>query len=703
MKHFTPVLLVAGILTLATPVSAQVARQLQSHNAVAAQAAKAAQKAFVFDGKKASEPQKELSLNPSDYGQLVTIVKEDFSKLTTGTEEKPDKKTTINYDNDDNYWINLSGDYTETFGWGCHGGYPAGGCLWVTGGQVNTPMLDLSGNDGIFFVKFRARTVGEDIYSQATVVEAAETYDMSPSWDVLGSYTVPKIDNEWREYEYMFYGGGKTTLVNICPQDCGILIDDIEVYQVDQYVNTPVAHNHRYYTGKTFNLSWDAVDGADKYLLDVYTVQGDGATPNDYIQHNTEVKGTEYIVDNAFSGDTYYYTVRAVKGDKESMASSPVQILDVETPTLAPVENVSDGKYTAKWNEIETAERYNYLAAAKKVVKEDGEYDVAHLYMRGAQYPEGLDADVTYWKDAPDDRSRTSDRGYPMIDGGAAWRTTHYAIYKDALVLDGFWTTNGSDAGIISPEYDLSKDGGNFRVNLRLAAEAFNYQSESGADVVDYPHCAVAVFNYDKAKDDYVQSELKYLDKLTEDWADYKVKLTTGTEHTIVGVYATYAPCNVYVQSLYLKQNAKAGDYYYEPFYYGNFLEGTSVDVEVPHRYNGEDIYHKVQSVKVKRAAQSEYESTDYLESKMSAYQLASADVVAGVDAPNVALSSATVRLEGENLVVNNPEGETVSLYTVGGAAVASDASGDAVVKFAAPASGAYIVKVGTQTVKVTL
>ena len=333
---------------------------------------------------------------------------------------------------------------------------------------------------------------------------------------------------------------------------------------------------------------------------------------------------------------------------------------------------------------------------------EVGEYVVAHLYMRCAKYPEGLVAEVTYGKDAPD--SKTSDRGYPAIDGGAAWRTTHYAIYKDALVLDGFWTTNGQDAGLTSPEYDLSKDGGKCRVDLRLAGEAYTYQTETGgAFQTAYPRCAVALFNYDKEKDDYVQSELVYISDLSEDWAERSVELTKGTEHSIIGVYATYAPCNLYIQSLYLKQNAKAGDYYYEPFYYGNFLEGTSVDVEVPHRYNGCDIYHKVQSVRVKRAAQSQFESTDYLESKMSAYKLAATDVVAGVGAPSVSLSSATVRLEGENLVVNNPAGEAVTLYTVGGAVVANNASGDAVVTFAAPARGAYIVKVGTQTVKVTL
>lgn len=696
MKHFTQGLLVAGLLTLASPMSAQVARQLLPRTTVAAKAA------CKFDTKAlAAAPAKALDINPSDYGEIVSIVKEDFAKMTTGTEEKPDKKTKLNYENNDNYWINLAEDYTETFGWGCHGGYSAGGCLYIDGGQVNTPMLDLSKNDGIFFVKFRARTVGEDIYSETTVVEAAETYNMSPTWKICGSYRVPKIDNEWKEFEYMFYGGESTTLINICSENVPILVDDIEVYQVKQYVGTPVAHNHRYYTGKTFNLSWDKVDGADKYLLDVYTVQGDGVTPNDYIQHNTEVSGTEYVVDNAFSGDTYYYTVRSVKGTHESLPCSPVQIMDVETPTFSDNTPITDGTFTASWNTVPTAERYNYIAAAKNVVKEDGEFEVAHLHMRGAQYPEGMDAKVTYWKDEPS--SETADRGYPVIPGQSAWRTTHYAIYKDCLVLDGFWTTNGSDAGLISPEFDLSKDGGKFHVDLKLAGEAFNYTSESGSELTAYPQCCVALFNYNKEKDDYVQDELVRFSDINADWQDVTANFTKGTEHSIVGVYATYAPSNLYLQSLYLKQNAKAGDFYYDPFYYGNFLEGTSVDVHVPYRYNGGDIYQKVQSVRVKKAAQSTFESTEYLESKMSDYKLAVANVATGVASANIGYNSATVTLQGDNIVVNNPEGATVYVYSTTGAVVASDASGAATVSLAAPAHGTYVVKVGNRSVKLTL
>lgn len=55
---------------------------------------------------------------------------------------------------------------------------------------------------------------------------------MTATWRFLENYQVEKIDNTWREYEFMFHEGGPTTLINICPQDAAILIDDIQVYQV---------------------------------------------------------------------------------------------------------------------------------------------------------------------------------------------------------------------------------------------------------------------------------------------------------------------------------------------------------------------------------------------------------------------------------------------------------------------------------------
>mgnify|MGYP006988151327 CR=1 FL=1 len=52
---------------------------------------------------------------PADYGKEVDILKEDFSKMTTGTQDKPDFDATLNdYEMHDNAWLNMLPDFTHT-------------------------------------------------------------------------------------------------------------------------------------------------------------------------------------------------------------------------------------------------------------------------------------------------------------------------------------------------------------------------------------------------------------------------------------------------------------------------------------------------------------------------------------------------------------------------------------------------------------
>lgn len=271
-------------------------------------------------------------------------------------------------------------------------------------------------------------------------------------------------------------------------------------------------------------------------------------------------------------------------------------------------------------------------------------------------------------------------------------------------MLDAFFMTQAKDDdGLISPEFDFSKDGGKINIEMTAAAEPCKYYDENGTAQTAYTRCAVALFSYDKSVDDFVQTELVYVQDLNNDWQTKTVELTKGTDRSIIGFYGTYTWTNLYIKELKITQNYKAGEFFYDPFYYGNFLEGTSVDVHVPYRLNGADIYHRAQSVRVKQAAQSEYERTSYLESKMSDYKLAAGNVSTGINNADVKFSGATVRMEGDRLVVNNPAKAPIYVYTAAGAVVASDMSGAETASFSVPANATYIVKVGKQSVKVTL
>lgn len=646
---------------------------------------------------------------PADYGKEVDIVKEDFAKMTTGSQDAPDYDTDLNdYEMYDNAWINMLDDFTQTPGWGSHNAYSAGGSIYLeadneTQGQLNTPMLNVSRNSGICFLQFDARVPEDNEVVEQVVVEAAETYNMQPSWKFLGNTQLPQLTTDWQTYTIQFYEGGEYTLFNIVNYSAPVLIDNVRVFQVDQYVATPTPNPHKNYarvddnTAK-FDLSWSAVDGAESYVLNVYDKDANGK-PQNYIQKDVEVKDNKFTVDNAVTGTIYYYTVSAKKGEHVSMPSVEVQVKGIVEPVLTVSSPLTADKYTAEWKNVGGAERYNYISYFKQEATEDCLMEVSKLNLVGMKY-DSDDMEVEYSVDNP--TSYTLDRGALADEvGQAGWTVKHYAIYKDALTIDAFWTVEAkSDAGLISPEMDLSKDGGKFRVNLRACAEYLPaYEA--------YPQAAVALFNYDEEKGDYVQSELIYAgDKnVNGDWKRYECDFTTGTARSIVGIYGTWAPGNLYLSDVAIHQNYKKGDSFLNPFHYLNWLvpgtgETTSVEVTIPAKAYEREIYHQAQSVRVK-AEGDQFSGATFLESRFSDLQkVGFCPLTNGVNDAKLNVSGATVSLAGNNIVVNNPQKAAVALYTLDGMLVASDNSCAEVVTLPVAAHGKYVVKVGKQSVK---
>ena len=646
---------------------------------------------------------------PADYGKEVDIVKENFAKMTTGSQDAPDYDTDLNdYEMYDNAWINMLADFTQTPGWGSHNAYSAGGSIYLeadneTQGQLNTPMLNVSRNSGICFLQFDARVPEDNEVVEQVVVEAAETYNMQPSWKFLGNTQLPQLTTDWQTYTIQFYEGGEYTLFNIVNYSAPVLIDNVRVFQVDQYVATPTPNPHKNYarvddnTAK-FDLSWSAVDGAESYVLNVYDKDANGK-PQNYIQKDVEVKDNKFTVDNAVTGTIYYYTVSAKKGEHVSMPSVEVQVKGIVEPVLSVSSPINGDKYTAEWKNVGGAERYNYISYFKQEATEDCLMEVSKLNLVGMKY-DSDDMEVEYSVDNP--TSYTLDRGALADEvGQAGWTVKHYAIYKDALTIDAFWTVEAkSDAGLISPEMDLSKDGGKFRVNLRACAEYLPaYEA--------YPQAAVALFNYDEEKGDYVQSELIYAgDKTVNgDWKRYDCDFTTGTARSIVGIYGTWAPGNLYLSDVAIHQNYKKGDSFLNPFHYLNWLvpgtgETTSVEVTIPAKAYEREIYHQAQSVRVK-AEGDQFSGATFLESRFSDLQkVGFCPLTNGVNDAKLNVSGATVSLSGNNIVVNNPQKAAVALYTLDGMLVASDNSCAEVVTLPVADHGKYVVKVGKQSVK---
>ena len=165
-----------------------------------------------------------------------------------------------------------------------------------------------------------------------------------------------------------------------------------------------------------------------------------------------------------------------------------------------------------------------------------------------------------------------------------------------------------------------------------------------------------------------------------------------------------YAPCNLYLNKVKITQDYKAGESFYDPFHYERWLvpgtgEKTSLEVTIPEKAVGADIYQRTKSIRLRDQGDQFTEAT-FIESSFSPMQYVGVGTSTGINGTRVSLSGATVRLEGNSLVINNPDTEPVYVYGIDGAIVASDNSRAAHVTIPAPEHGKYVVKVGKQSVK---
>lgn len=654
------------------------------------------------------------ALNPADYGQVVEILGEDFSLMTTGSVGNPDKDTELWYVREDgNAWMTMRDGYTHQSGWGGAYIYPAGGTVAIGNGDepghLNTCMMDLSGNDQIAFVQFDMRT-DDGQPDQTVIVEGAETFNMAPSWRVLGGSQIDGISSEWKTYTMMFQNAGAYSLFNIFhPQKqgedlCNIYVDNFRVYQVNPYVKMPTLYGHSYYTGESFNVSWSKVENADHYLLNVYWVDETNGNAKMYAAENQVVNDTTFTVNGIISGKNYYYVVQSVDAaGHKSFEPTPKLICDLEAPKdlTATDINQDNGTFTASWEAAPSAERYNYWAYCDRKATQDGPMRLTDEDFTGVKCPDGTLGEgwgysmtEAEWKETsvtnPSYFSMDNYVIQPINQGG--WVAKNgFPLADGCIKVDGYqYVYNNSDAGLISPELDLSKNGGKITINVDLWGDTETIQYEDGSKVDYTAQCAVALFNWDPAKNDFTQAELIYIKDLNSSWQNRTIELTKGTDRSIIGLYCVGSPANLFFDNLKIDQDYKAGETFVDPIVYHRWWEGTSVDVQIPIRGNLGNITHRVTAIK------GNPETGAIVESLPSDTEFVGRYESTDVKSVNL-LSKANVRVEGQTIVVNG--NGLVQVYTLDGALVAkAEANGQA--RITVP-SGAYIVKTNNESVKV--
>lgn len=470
----------------------------------------------------------------------TTVISEDFSKFTAGSESTPDA---TRLDNVDGY---IDGAYFQTPGWFGLEVYQAGGTAYLAfseaegaTGLLSTPTIDTK---GAVTIKLRARSKGEEgDYIMYNILDAATYEVLDANYNYIGT--------EWTDVEFVTTYGDKDTYLYLFTDAYEVYLDDIVVEKME--LGVPVVGEETNVTGTGFTANWASVTGAD-----VYDVFG-------YAKHKVGEDGLCVLADMDFAnmvntGGTWEKPLK----DYENMTRSIEDICPSDFP---------------------------------------------------------------------------------------GWML-YCPCYADGMAaVSGLYANYGEYGYIMSPEMDLS--GNNGKANL-----SFTVMAGEESKVI------VSVLS---VVDGYFETVYEHEITPTGEWQDVALEMTGCGEQSYVQILYTGAT-QMLLDNLKLTQQLLAGTVYSHQFLQKT-VSGTSLDVVIPQRYQGDEVTYAVRAVKyIYDEFNGETFLSDAMESEFSELRTVAPPV--GINAATVTVNDAIGKafdLQGRR--VNADQLQRGSLYIQGG------------------------------------
>lgn len=589
----------------------------------------------------------EVSVTADDV-PYKTLIYEDFSKFTAGSESAPSSNPV-----NDNLQT-IPDTKTLSPGWQGKEIYEAGGMAYQgAGGVLFTPDIDLSKNGGEFRVSFRMKLAPGSKSGVAYVQHQR----------ISSQYTV-RLTEQWQTVTYSFTGGVSNDYVAIRAVDPAnasastvkAFIDDVKVEIPDPSVATPTGVAYDDFDGKSFSLFWNKVAGADRYELILYTVDNKGV--RHYVDGNFSTTSTEYRFEGlAENWNGYVVSVRAVSGNEVSPYSAPLAVEGIAAPATCSYTYVDASEFRASWESVSDAFSYEVRTYYEHTPANDGRFYIADTqfdFVRAADQPSEVDA------------------AFAEMPGwffGAA-------EFQDGYIgVQGAFSLLGYAAQIESPLLDLTATGGKVSVSLRVK----NDDVRTGV--------VIALFVRDRG--DYRVADEMVVSDLTKNWRTVTASLTGGTDKCILAILPT-ASGNLYVDDLKVYQNVKSGMTVSRLAAFG-VTKSTVLDVKGLACPEGDRLCYSVRTVGKNSAG------TQYIYSPESARTYVYDP--AGVDAVTTGVAAVTV--SGGTVYVDNADGEDICVFSITGQCVARSA--DRMFEFTPASQGVYIVRVGRNVRKVVI
>lgn len=215
--------------------------------------------------KRANTTFKRITEKNLENRNLSLILREDFSKMTEGTETEPAGWTV----NDDTWTCDDA--FFNTPGWSGQGVFSAGGAVGLVypgvGGTLNTPLGVYAGK---LVIKFRAKAFKGDSYLFLSICKGGIMYPEQANEGSFEKVDLKEADG-WKDYivemtSFQPDADSFVQLNGLCYRN-GCLIDDIEIYRDNDFIWTPQKPSASGFETDGFTAGWSEVLGADGYLL----------------------------------------------------------------------------------------------------------------------------------------------------------------------------------------------------------------------------------------------------------------------------------------------------------------------------------------------------------------------------------------------------------------------------------------------------
>lgn len=622
--------------------------------------------------------QKAPTIENADFTpEEIVVLSEDFSKWTAGSEGNPDA-TDIAADS------TTMQTYMQTPGWNGFLAYQAGGVAYLGLDEVGddgpgtllTPELNLAATGGAYKLKFRARSANP---MQET--QALQTWTLDNATGSIINARGYDITSEWTECEMDFTGGGNRSMILLHGMQGMVYFDDFEVIAYDYGIGKPIVKDMSLLSLDQISASWSKVENATSYHVALYDIDnGVYALP----EYDLQSADTTCVIDFSVVAGTYYrLEVKATDGEHLSPAGTLFGYLApdaVGTPEALPATDVTDESFTANWNAAPFAYGYEVNVTKHHIAQADGEVLVL------------------------------TDENFDLMPGGTEEgpQTLVQLNYMDKymqqpgwmvdLGLTGFTPTDNGILGItnmmadwgipgflLSPTFDLSNGGG--KVKVEFKAKSF----------LDDAVLVLSLVNYEEGVPfpGYVGVSVGTT------WQDFSYELeggVNGCEIYIMVYDATEGGDVIYLDDLKVSQTLNKDEYIAFPYRKAKTDEPNVLQavIETPGKTAGSFFSYNVNGYFPVTIDPVYGDEIMYSEASEEVY-VDAPDAVKAIDADKVAKAY----VAGDELRIENPAGEPVYIYTVGGALIKADATGNTVVTSRLTQKGVYIVRVGNQAVKV--